>query len=227
MFIAMPSEQDYELAAADYLEKVIAEACKTKEKVFIALSGGSTPLPILEELKERDLNWEQIHFFMVDERTVPLNNPESNFGAISEVFFNHISSKCYSMVQEGKSTNEAITRYESFMKDLMHFNHDGFPVFDLILLGMGDDGHTASLFPGTIALKENNKIVVENNVPQLGTSRITLTYPAIISAEKIIVLIKGETKKKVYNEIHTKAETKYPMHKIVLEREDVIWIVGD
>ena len=227
MLIAMPTAQDYGSAAADYLEKVIAEACNTKEKVCIALSGGSTPLPILRELKERDLNWEQLHFFMVDERTVPLDDPESNFGAISEVFFNHISSKCYSMVKEDKSTKEAIKNYESLMKDLMSFNTDGFPVFDLILLGMGDDGHTASLFPGTLALEENNKIVVENKVPQLGTTRITLTYPTIISAEKIVVLIKGESKKKIYNEIHSKAETRYPIHKIVLEREDLIWITGD
>lgn len=227
MVIGISKEQNYNVVAADYIEQVITAATISKEKMFIALSGGSTPLPILEELRQRSLNWDQLFFFMVDERIVPLNNPDSNFGTISKVFFNHISSKRFSMVQDGKSTNEAIMMFESAMHNLMDFNTEGFPIFDLILLGMGDDGHTASLFPSTSALKEKEKAVVVNDVPKLNTSRVTLTYPTILSANEIIVLIKGQVKKKIYEEIISNAETSYPMQKIVSERNDVKWILED
>lgn len=227
MVIGISKEQDYNVVAADYIEQLIATLTISKEKVFIALSGGSTPLPILEELSKRALAWDQLFFFMVDERIVPLNDSRSNFGAISKVFFDRITSKSFSMVQEAMSTHETINAYESTMRDLMELNAEGFPVFDLILLGMGDDGHTASLFPRTLALKENSRWVVENKVPQLNTRRITLTYPTILSAKKIVVLIKGETKKKIYEEIVSNTETLYPMQKVMLEREDIDWILED
>lgn len=227
MVIGISKEQDYNVVAADYIEQLIAKLTISKEKVFIALSGGSTPLPILEELSKRALAWDQLFFFMVDERIVPLNDSRSNFGAISKVFFDRITSKSFSMVQEVMSTHETINAYESTMRDLMELNAEGFPVFDLILLGMGDDGHTASLFPRTLALKENSRWVVENKVPQLNTRRITLTYPTILSAKKIVVLIKGETKKKIYEEIVSNTETLYPMQKVMLEREDIDWILED
>lgn len=227
MVIGISKEQDYNVVAADYIEQLIATLTISKEKVFIALSGGSTPLPILEELSKRALAWDQLFFFMVDERIVPLNDSRSNFGAISKVFFDRITSKSFSMVQEVMSTHETINAYESTMRDLMELNAEGFPVFDLILLGMGDDGHTASLFPRTLALKENSRWVVENKVPQLNTRRITLTYPTILSAKKIVVLIKGETKKKIYEEIVSNTETLYPMQKVMLEREDIDWILED
>lgn len=227
MVIGISKEQDYNVVAADYIEQLIATLTISKEKVFIALSGGSTPLPILEELSKRALAWDQLFFFMVDERIVPLNDSRSNFGAISKVFLDRITSKSFSMVQEVMSTHETINAYESTMRDLMELNAEGFPVFDLILLGMGDDGHTASLFPRTLALKENSRWVVENKVPQLNTRRITLTYPTILSAKKIVVLIKGETKKKIYEEIVSNTETLYPMQKVMLEREDIDWILED
>ena len=227
MVIGISKEQDYNVVAADYIEQLIATLTISKEKVFIALSGGSTPLPILEELSKRALAWDQLFFFMVDERIVPLSDPSSNFGAISKVFLDRITSKSFSMVQEAMSTHETINAYESTMRDLMELNAEGFPVFDLILLGMGDDGHTASLFPRTLALKENSRWVVENKVPQLNTRRITLTYPTILSAKKIVVLIKGETKKKIYEEIVSNTETLYPMQKVMLEREDIDWILED
>ena len=227
MVIGISKEQDYNVVAADYIEQLIATLTISKEKVFIALSGGSTPLPILEELSKRALAWDQLFFFMVDERIVPLNDSRSNFGAISKVFFDGITSKSFSMIQERMSTHETINAYESTMRDLMELNAEGFPVFDLILLGMGDDGHTASLFPRTLALKENTRWVVENKVPQLNTRRITLTYPTILSAKKIVVLIKGETKKKIYEEIVSNTETLYPMQKVMFEREDIDWILED
>ncbi len=227
MVVSITKEEDYNLIATDFIEQAIRSLNKTKDKVFIALSGGSTPLPILGQLKKRGLNWDQLYFFMVDERVVPLNDPNSNYGAIGRVFFNYIPSQSFSMMKDNLTVKEAILKYESSMKNLLEFSDDGFPVFDLVLLGMGDDGHTASLFPGTKALKEDKKVVVENEIPQLNTTRITLTYPTILCAKEIIIIIKGETKKQIYKEIHSNSETSYPMQKVVSERKDLKWILED
>lgn len=164
---------------------------------------------------------------MVDERIVPLNHPNSNFGAISNVFFDHISSKAFSMVQEEMSTSQAIEAYEAIMRDLMNLNDKGFPVFDLILLGMGDDGHTASLFPETKALNDDKNWIVENEVPQLNTSRVTLTYPTLLSAKEIMVLIKGDTKKQIYQELVSESNTTYPMQKVVNDKKGLKWVLED
>jgi len=225
MVISISKDQDYNRTSANYLEREIVDLCKTKNQVFIALSGGSTPLPILEDLRKRDLNWEQLHFFMVDERTVPINDPNSNYGAIDRIFFKHVSSKSSPMFHEGRTIDENVGAYEALLKEFVPLNNDGFPVFDLILLGMGDDGHTASLFPRTSALNENKRIVVRNEVPQLNTTRITLTYPAILSANGLIVLMKGEVKRQIYKEVISEVETSYPIQKIVTEYKNLKWII--
>ncbi len=227
MVVGVSGYGDYSIVATDHIEQTIRTVLASKDNVFIALSGGSTPLPVLGELRKRNLDWDRLFFFMVDERIVPLNKPESNFGAIRNVFFDHISSRAFSMVQDEVPISRAIEAYETTIRDIMELNGQGFPVFDLILLGMGDDGHTASLFPGTKALSEHKKWIVKNEVPQLNTFRITFTYPTILSAKEIIVLIKGHTKKQIYNELVSGGKTTYPMQKVVNERKDLKWILED
>lgn len=227
MVVSISNKEDYNIIAADFLEQKIRSINKTKQKVFIALSGGSTPLPILVELRQRQINWDQLYFFIVDERIVPLNDFDSNYGAIKKLFFDYITSASFSMIKDDCTIKDSILEYESTMRELMEFNDDGFPVFDLILLGMGDDGHTASLFPKTSALKENKRIVVENNVPQLKTKRITFTYPTILSAKQIVIIIKGQTKKEIYNQIRSNIKTSFPIQNVVIKREDISWILEE
>mgnify|MGYP000197279590 CR=1 FL=1 len=217
-------KEDFNIEAANF----ISDRIKSFENkpVHIALSGGNTPLPILELLKEKEIKWDLISFFMVDERCVPLDSDRSNFNNIYKIFFSHITSKSYSMVHEKGDYKMNAIQYEELIKTKVPISSNGVPKFDLVLLGMGDDGHTASLFPETEALLEKSKSVVYNEVPQLNSERITLTYPVLFNAEEILVLAKGKKKLQIIDEIHNGKETGFPIEKITNIVENLKWLVA-
>jgi 6-phosphogluconolactonase len=215
---------NFEAFTVSFLVKTLKKLQKTQSEITIALSGGSTPMPILKKLSQQDLQWNKLHFYMVDERCVPLESEQSNYGTIKAIFFNHISSNSYSMIKTGLSIEESILKYELDVKKKVEYKK-GFPSFDLILLGLGEDGHTASLFPNTSALTEEHKIVVKNFVPQLNAERITLTYPVILNAKKIVVMFKGSKKTQIFEETQTPQGTNLPIQKIVDQRKDTNWII--
>lgn len=217
---------NYNYFAAEFLFKTLIKfQAENKGKINVALSGGSTPLPILKVLINKKLDWERFNFFMVDERCVSLENSFSNYGNIYKIFFNKIPSNNYSMVQEGISFNESIKKYKKDIIENVAIGENRFPIFDLILLGMGDDGHTASLFSKTKALLEEKELVALNKIPQLNTERITLTYPVILNANEIIVMVKGENKEKIISELYSSSSKKYPMLKIVEEHSNLKWLI--
>ena len=216
----------HEFASNILFEKLKKIETQSNQKINIALSGGNTPLPILEILKNKKLNWERFNFFMVDERSVPLESPLSNFGNIEKIFFQYITSSKFSMVQTGVSYDKSINDYKDSIVENVPIKENGFPEFDLILLGMGDDGHIASLFPGTKALIEEKEIVVLNNVPQLDTDRITISYPVILNAKEIVVLVKGNSKEKIIRELYSGKAPKYPILKVVNLHSNLKWLIG-
>lgn len=221
------TESNFEHFASDFLfEKLKIIENESSGKLNIALSGGNTPLPILEILQNEDLTWSRYNFFLVDERCVTNENPSSNFGNIHTVFFSKIVSAKFSVVKDGISYNQSIAIYKDEIIKHVPINSNGFPVFDLILLGMGDDGHTASLFPGTIALLEKNEFVVYNEVPQLQTERITLTYPVLLNAKEVIVIVKGESKEKIIKELYTERTTDYPIRQLTNSHLNLKWLIG-
>lgn len=218
---------DFNHFAASTLYQKIQKLLSAKSgRVNIALSGGNTPLPILNILKTENLEWSRLSFYMVDERCVLLDDVSSNYGNISKVFFDAIESDSYSMVLEGKSYEESALAYENMLEEKLPKSSSGIPQFDLILLGMGDDGHTASLFPNTKALGEIYRRVVVNEVPQLGAERITLTYPVLLEAKELIVMLKKQGKEDIINELYSGKSTNYPMLKIVTNRHDLQWLIG-
>jgi len=221
------NEVDFNVFASEFLyTKIIQLLENNVSAINIALSGGNTPLPILDKLKDKEIDWERINFFMVDERCVSINSPLSNFGNIKKIFFDKIASNRFSMIKENLSVQNSLTQYkQSIIKNVV-IKENGFPVFDLILLGMGDDGHTASLFPNTKALLEENEFVVINKVPQLNTKRITLTYPLILNSNEIVVIVKGENKEKIINELYSENSCNYPIARIVKEHSNLKWVIG-
>jgi 6-phosphogluconolactonase len=221
------TESNFDKFASDFLfEKLKIIQNESSGKLNIALSGGNTPLPILEILQNEDLMWSRYNFFLVDERCVATDDPSSNFGNIQKVFFSKIVSAKFSVVKDGISYNQSIAIYKDEIIKHVPINANGFPVFDLILLGMGDDGHTASLFPGTIALLEKNKFVVLNEVPQLQTERITLTYPLLLNAKEVIVIVKGEGKEKIIKELYSEKPSAYPIRKLTNSHSNLKWLIG-
>ncbi|HLM77524.1 MAG TPA: 6-phosphogluconolactonase [Rubrobacteraceae bacterium] len=188
-------------AAAEVFAKETARSIRETGRFAVALAGGSTPKRTYEllatEYGEKDLDWGKVHIFFGDERTVPPNHEDSNYLMAHEVLLSHIRVGSTHRMRGELDSWEAAALYE---EELVGF-FGGPPRFDLILLGIGEDGHTASLFPRTPALGARDRWVVENRVEKLGTLRLTLTVPAINAARKVIFLVAGEGKAEALKEI--------------------------
>jgi 6-phosphogluconolactonase len=219
-------EKEFDSFSAEFLHNTLKTLSKNKKNISIALSGGSTPLPILGFLKEYKLNWKYFNFFMVDERNVSISSSSSNFGNIEKVFLRDLDSSSHSMINDNDSIEECAINYEKLIRSKIPLGENNLPIFDLILLGIGDDGHTASLFPETKGLNESKKVVIKNSVPQLNTERITLTYPVILNASKIIILAKGAAKNEILKEIKIGKGDHYPITKIINSNVDITCILG-
>lgn len=181
--------------AAKGFQKLFSEACdqaiEKNGRFTCALSGGSTPMILYKELFQHKLPWEKIYLFWGDERAVPHNDPESNYFNAMECGFKDMPlDKTHIFPIPTKPPLEkSAEKYEETLKT--HLGPDG---FDLVLLGMGDDGHTASLFPHTQALNETSRLFVANEVPQKNCFRLTLTYPGIHNSNHIIIAAFGKNK---------------------------------
>jgi 6-phosphogluconolactonase len=219
-------EKEFDSFSAEFLYNTLKTLSENKKNISIALSGGSTPLPILSILKQYKLNWEYFNFFMVDERNVSISSSSSNYGNIEKVFLRDVNSSSHSMINDNYSIEKCAINYEKLLWSKIPLGGNSLPVFDLILLGIGDDGHTASLFPETKGLNESEKVVIKNSVPQLNTERITLTYPVILNASKIIILAKGATKNEILKEIKIGKGNHYPIARIINSNVDTTCILG-
>ena len=171
------------------------------ERFSVALSGGSTPkrlYALLAGAPYRDqVPWEGIHFFWGDERTVPPQHPESNFGAADAALLSRLelpSENIHRIRGEMSDAAEAAADYEAELRRFFDLSEGEFPRFDLVLLGMGADGHTASLFPGSDALEEKRRLVVAPWVEKLKTRRVTLTLPVLNNAACVLFLVAGGEK---------------------------------
>ena len=189
-------------AAADCVRRAAETAIDERGRFAIALAGGSTPRQLYtrlaDEARDRGTTlWRQTHFFWGDERVVPPDHPDSNFRMARETLLDRLSidaDQIHRMKGEYADVAHAAGDYEREIVEFFALERGERPRFDLILLGMGPDGHTASLFPGTTALHETQRIVVANHVPALGVFRITLTAPAINHARHVVFLVEGESK---------------------------------
>jgi 6-phosphogluconolactonase len=189
-------------AAARVFAEEARRSIDESGRFAVALAGGTTPKATYEILVReyggpKDLDWSKVHVFFGDERTVPPDHEDSNYRMAQEVLLSRVPVGSVHRMRGELDPREAATLYE---KDLEEF-FGGPPVLDLVLLGMGEDGHTASLFPRTPALGARDRWVVENRVEKLGTLRLTLTVPAINAAREVIFLVAGEGKAEALKEI--------------------------
>jgi 6-phosphogluconolactonase len=198
--------------AAQYFLEMTREAVEARGRARIAISGGSTPKTTFGLLADpgqpwrAHMPWDCLDLYWVDERCVPPNHADSNYRMTREAMLDQVPIRPEQIHRmEGELDPEtAAARYESTLRNSFRLEGAESPRFDLIALGMGPDGHCASLFPHTAAIHELSRLVVANHVPQQKDSwRITLTWPVINHASSVFFLIAGEDKASVLNEVLT------------------------
>jgi 6-phosphogluconolactonase len=196
----LTTPQELFAAAAEEVMRSAKEAVEQRGRFTIALSGGSTPKSLYNLLATNartTLPWDRMFFFFGDERHVPPTDPESNYRMADEAMLSKIpvaASNVFRFPAENPDAAAAADAYEKTLRKFFAVESGQFPRFDLILLGMGPDGHTASLFPGTAGLQEKSKLVIANWVEKLKTSRLTLTLPVINAANCVAFLVSGTDK---------------------------------
>ncbi|MGA7832423.1 MAG: 6-phosphogluconolactonase [Terracidiphilus sp.] len=197
--------------AAQYLVEMVEEAVEARGRARIAVSGGSTPRAAFELLADpaqpwrARMPWEGIELFWVDERAVPPDDPASNYRMTRLALLDHVPLRPEQIHRiEGELAPEAAAaRYESELRNCFRLEGAEIPRFDLIALGMGTDGHTASIFPHTEAIHEISRLVTANHLPENDAWRITLTWPVINHARSVFFLVSGDDKASILNDVLT------------------------
>jgi 6-phosphogluconolactonase len=213
-------------AGAQYLCDL---AVGNQGRTIVALSGGNTPKPLYEHLGEEPIKsrlpWDRVHWVLGDERFVPPSDPASNFGMARAAFLGHVpvpAGNVHPVETEGVTLQQAADRYEAMLKGLYGAGtlDAGRPLLNLTLLGLGEDGHTASLLPGEPVLQERKRWVAP--VPKgREEERVTLTYPALDSSAVVAFLVAGEGKRDILDKILS-GDTNFPAAHIRAQGE-VIW----
>jgi 6-phosphogluconolactonase len=187
-------------AAAAELCRLATAAVAERDRFTVALSGGSTPRLLFREVASAppgSLPWEKVHLFWGDERTVPPDHPDSNFRMAHEELLSRVAiptANIHRMRGEDPDPVAAAADYEADLLDFFGLRPRQLPRFDLVLLGMGVDGHTASLFPGSEALLETERLVAAPWIAQLGTQRLTLAARVFNQAACVVFLVSGGDK---------------------------------
>lgn len=229
------SIEQLNLFAAEKFVEIAEQAIKRQRhsRMTVALAGGSTPKSLYRLLagdQFRDkIDWRRVKFFFGDERNVLPDDADSNFRMANENLLQPLQiedENIYRWQTELQNAEQIAAEYASEIEDFFESNQ---PRFDLILLGMGADGHTASLFPFTDALHETEKIAVVNRVEKLDTTRFTLTFPIINNARNVIFLVKGADKAEVLRDVlqGEPQPDKLPSQNVKPQNGELFWLLDD
>jgi 6-phosphogluconolactonase len=217
--------------AADEFASQAIEAVRAHGRFTVALSGGSTPKSLYSLLATNaSLPWDKIYFFFGDERHVPPDNPESNYRMARESLLSKVPippQNIFRVPAENPDANKAAEAYEQTLRKFFDSPAKGFPHFDMILLGLGPDGHTASLFPGIPALQEKSRWVVADWVEKFKTHRITLTLPVLNNAAVVMFLVSGQDKAATLQEVLEGKQPGelFPSKLVKPSNGELIWMV--
>lgn len=195
--------------AAQHIVEAVEQAVAARGRARIAISGGSTPKPAFQLLGDPEhpwrtrMPWDRLELFWVDERCVPPDHRDSNYRMTREALLDHapLTPAQIHRMEGELDPEEGAARYESGLRNAFRLEGAETPVFDLMQLGMGPDGHTASLFPHTAALDELGRLSVANHVQNKDAWRITLTWPVINHARQVFFLIGGVEKAAILREV--------------------------
>jgi 6-phosphogluconolactonase len=221
-------------AAAFAVERWVA-ACKesTENRGYFAaaLSGGRTPIDFYKMLSAEGkvLPWAKTHLFLADERFVPATDTESNYRLVRECLLNHVDipeNNVHRVETEEPTVEMAAETYEEEIQGFFGIEGDRIPEFDLVILGIGEDGHTASLFPESAALKENRRLAIPVIAEKPPHKRISLTLPVLTSARFVIFLVTGSEKAGIVREVVEESKGRLPAS-LVRRRARSVYLVMD
>lgn len=210
-----PTIEDLSRAAAEYVCEIAKGAIEERGIFTLVLSGGSTPRLLYEKLAEQPyanrIDWQHTHLFWGDERCVPPKHPDSNFALAYETMISKVAvppANVHRIPAESDSAKTAAEKYEKSLREFFKVATEPispltFPSFDLVLQGLGEDGHTASLFPGDVALEEKTKwaVAVDGSTAAPPVPRVSLTLPVLNEARHVLFLASGGSKREVFQEI--------------------------
>jgi len=228
---------DAETLAQRTIDLFVSDAKKalaSKDTFYMAISGGNTPRRFFELLGElpqvKALPWQNIQLFWVDERYVPPDSKYSNFKLAADSFLPRVPippDNIHRIPTEHTDFNAAARNYEQTIRDVFQLRQNQLPQFDLMLLGMGPDGHTGSLFPNSYASFDTDDLACVVYVLDQKLNRITLTHPVLCAAGHLAVLVSGEEKAGILKEVLTSPpdEVRYPIHALWPILDKVTWLV--
>jgi 6-phosphogluconolactonase len=216
--------------AAVFILEQARKAIAERNGFRIALSGGNTPAPVYARIaaEAHDFPWDRVRFTFGDERCVPPDDPQSNFKMARENLFvpAGVPEKSIMRMRGEIDPQIAAQQYEDQLKAIAMESGERIYQHDLILLGLGDDGHTASLFPGTAALEETRRLVVANFVPKLNAWRLTFTFPLINHARHVLFLV-GASKNPQLIECVLVGDQQFPAARVHPSAGEVTWMIGE
>ncbi len=228
-------QQLFEIAAKNFCQ-ITEDALSRTRRMTVALAGGSTPKALYTLLATDPyrtmVDWSKIHVFWGDERHVPPDHQDSNYRMAHESLLSQVpivASHVYRIQGEWPHASEAAQDYEDTLRKVFSLTSGALPCFDLILLGMGPDGHTASLFPGTDVVHESLKWVAAPWVEKFQTHRVTLTPVVLNQARHVMFMVSGEDKAAALHEVlegHSQADL-YPSQVVNPEAGELLWLVDD
>jgi 6-phosphogluconolactonase len=216
---------------AELFTSVAQASVKERGRFSVAVSGGSTPRLMHRLLAEAPYcsktPWDKTSLFWVDERCVPVTDERSNYGAAKRDLLERVPlpvAQIYPMPVE-RHPDEGAVKYQRIIQHFFQLGKGQFPVFDLIFLGIGADGHTASLFPGQRALQEKKKLVVAVKGGNPDVSRLTMTYPTLNQARQIVFLVSGKGKTAIMKTLSEDMQARLPAGRIKPTNGTLTWLI--
>lgn len=218
-------------AVARVFEDTIADALENRGVCTLVLAGGRTPRDVYARLAgsaRSGIDWERVHLFWDDERTVPPDHPDSNYGMAEAALIAHIAIPDGNVhrIRGEIDPKKAAQEYSRVIRSVTSTAH---PRFDLVLLGIGENGHTASLFPGTEAVTEQELPVTAVYVPELRTWRITLTLPIINAARRVLFMVSGRSKANIVRQLDSldAPSDRLPASLVRPREGDAVWMLDE
>jgi 6-phosphogluconolactonase len=229
----LPTAADLFHASAEEFVRVARAAIGAQGRFTVALSGGSTPKALYSLLAANyaAFAWNRVFLFFGDERHVPPTDAESNYRMVQESLLSKITipaENVFRVHAENPDADAAAADYEKQIRGFFELKSSEFPRFDLILLGMGPDGHTASLFPDSAALEEQSRLVVANWVEKFKTHRITFTFPVLDHAAEVMFLASGPDKAEMLHQVlEGKSSPPLPSQRVQPSDGKLLWMLDE